>query len=150
MRIVLVSIFCLLCVGCGDARFNDLQGAEIDFNDLDGQWVVLNYWALWCAPCREEIPELNRLDKENDSIRVMGVDFDGIESDQELRRQVELLGIEFPVLQQDPAPALGSEKPRVLPTTMIINPQGEVIEVRVGPQTAESLLEQIQHLRGEG
>lgn len=149
MRIALLAVFCLLCVACSEARFNDLEGNEIDFNHLEGQWVVINYWALWCAPCREEIPELNQLDQQNDVVRVLGVDFDDIESEQELRRQIELLGIEFAVLQQDPALGLGSPKPQVLPTTMIIDPQGSVAEVLVGPQSAGSILKQIALLKGE-
>src|SRR3546814_7187463 len=55
---------------------------------LEGQWLVINYWAEWCAPCRTEIPELNALDKQlkSQSASVLGVNFDGLRG-SELRSE---------------------------------------------------------------
>lgn len=103
------------------------------------RWTVINYWAVWCAPCRDEIPELNALAREHaDALQVFGVNYDGA-SGQALAAAVKDLGIEFPVLAVDPQPALGIARPQALPVTLLIRPDGNVHEVLLGPQTAEGL-----------
>ena len=103
-----------------------------------GHWRVVNYWAVWCAPCREEIPELHRLHQRPDLV-VYAVNYDGKQG-AELASQVATMNIEFTILAQDPGPALGVERPRVLPTTLLVNPAGEVTDTLVGPQTEETVL----------
>ena len=103
-----------------------------------GHWRVVNYWAVWCAPCREEIPELNRLHQRTDLV-VYAVNYDGKQG-AELVSQVATMNIEFTILAHDPGPALGVERPRVLPTTLLVNPAGEVTDTLVGPQTEETVL----------
>ena len=103
-----------------------------------GRWRVINYWAIWCAPCREEIPELNALDDRTD-LMVFAVNYDG-QNGEALQAQAAEMGITFTLLEQDPGATLGVERPRVLPTTLLVNPQGAVTDTLVGPQTLESLL----------
>ena len=103
-----------------------------------GQWVVINYWAQWCKPCIEEIPELNEFDKRYSKVVVLGVNFDGV-TGEDLARQLEKLDVEFPTLGKDPFVTLDIPRPAVLPTTLVINPQGELSKTLVGPQTLASL-----------
>ena len=100
---------------------------------------MINYWAEWCKPCIKEIPELNLLAQEYPKIKVLGVNFDGASGD-ELERQVEQLGISFPTLATDPSAELGTSRPMVIPTTLILAPDGTLKDTLVGPQTLESLL----------
>ena len=60
--------------------------------------------------------------------------------DEALSSQVEKLGVDFATLSRDPAPSLGIARPKVLPTTLVINPQGVLVETLLGPQTEASLL----------
>ena len=69
---------------------------------------------------------------------MLGVNYDGV-AGEELRQQVDKLGISFPVLTTDPATQLGIERPVVLPTTLILAPEGQFRETLVGPQTLQSL-----------
>lgn len=101
-------------------------------------WTFVNYWAQWCKPCIKEIPELNALHGQ-EGYTVLGVNFDGA-TGEDLAAQLEALGVEFPTLDQDPAQRLGTERPVVLPTTLVLAPGGEVRGVLVGPQTQESLI----------
>ena len=103
-----------------------------------GEWRVVNYWAIWCGPCREEIPELNALHQDS-ALTVFAVNYDGQQGELLIQQAAEL-GITFELLEQDPGPDLGIERPRVLPTTLLINPAGIVTDTLVGPQTQESLL----------
>jgi thiol-disulfide isomerase/thioredoxin len=119
-----------------------LSSCTLDRTDLQSdQWNVINYWAIWCKPCREEIPELNRLDQEAD-ITVVGVNFDGKQGTG-LAADVADLDIQFRVIA-DPADILGISRPTVLPTTLVVSPEGEVIATLVGPQTASSIATHIR------
>jgi thiol-disulfide isomerase/thioredoxin len=115
------------------------DGQSGRFADHQGKWLVINYWAIWCKPCREEIPELNTFQLQHrDNVIVMGVDFDQNSSDK-LQPLIKELGIQFTVLTQDPAPIFGWGRAAGLPTTYIINPQGQLSATLNGPQTLDSL-----------
>lgn len=103
-----------------------------------GEWTYINYWAQWCKPCIKEIPELNALHLQ-DGYRVLGVNYDG-EVGEELQRQLDALGVAFPTLDTDPSQRFAVDRPQVLPTTLVIGPDGDLREVLIGPQTKETLL----------
>lgn len=134
MKILFYFCFLLTLIAC-----TRQEGAtpEADLQALRGQWVVINYWAQWCKPCIEEIPHLNSLDSSYDQVTVLGVNYDGAEG-AELEQQRQALGVEFASVS-DPAAQLGTPRPVALPTTLVLNPQGEVVATLVGPQTLESL-----------
>ena len=103
-----------------------------------GQWVLINYWADWCGPCREEVPELNHLNDSTDGFKVLGVNYDYLEGG-ELRASIDALGITFPTLLDDPQSILGYDEATVLPMTVLIAPNGTLHRVLLGPQTAQTL-----------
>ena len=109
----------------------------MNWDDFRGRWVLVNYWAEWCKPCLEEIPELNELDKAPD-ISVLGVNFDGV-TGTALEQLGEEMGIEFLMLGQDPGPEFGWKMPVGLPATFIVDPSGNLVETRFGPQTEEDI-----------
>ena len=109
---------------------------------LGENWLLINYWATWCAPCRKEIPELNQLARSAPGLTVYAVNFDGV-TGEELIAQAADLGIEFTLLSEDPGPALGITQPRVLPTTLLVDPQGAVVATLIGPQTEAGLKEEL-------
>ncbi len=103
------------------------------------KWLVVNYWAEWCKPCLEEIPELNTLQQQYpERVLVMAVNFDGLQSDA-LTAAVTSFDIRYTVLDQDPHRALRFDRPQQLPTTILIDPERRQLLVRVGPQTAAQL-----------
>ena len=114
------------------------DGRHVPFSHWNDRWLVINYWAEWCAPCRKEIPELNKLHGERASSGavVLGVNYDGL-AGEKLEILVEEMGIEFPVLVEDPRTRWSVDQPAVLPTTLIIDPSGQVADVLVGPQHYE-------------
>lgn len=117
------------------------DGSGVQFDHWDGRWLVINYWAEWCAPCWKEIPELNLLHAERSQTGavVLGVNYDGLTGDT-LATLVEEMDIEFPVLVEDPRLRWAVEQPSVLPSTLIINPAGELDQILVGPQHYEDLI----------
>ncbi|MGM3388468.1 TlpA family protein disulfide reductase [Stutzerimonas stutzeri] len=140
---------CLALVGCSESWGPDARGQEVAGRDLEGDWVLVNYWAEWCGPCRTEIPELNALDASSEDITVLGVNFDELQG-EELVAAAEALGIRFRVLSVDPTERLGLSRSAVLPLTVIVGPDGEVRESLVGEQTQEGLLARLDTLRKGG
>ena len=124
--------------------FTDINGDSVSLASDRGQWLVLNVWAEWCDPCREEIPELNDLASDG-QVRVLGIDFDSSQGDS-LISKAKTLDIRFPVLQASPLTALNEPPPQVLPATYIISPKGKVATKLFGPQTRKSIEEQINQL----
>ena len=135
---------CCLLASCSKPDYHDHLGGSGRFSDLQGKWMVINYWATWCKPCIEEIPELNQFAHEQaDKVVLFGVEYDQHQGEK-LQQNIAKLGIEFPVILNDPSTLLGFDKPHALPTTLVFNPQGELHKILKGPQTESSLLQAIQ------
>lgn len=138
-----VVIFALLLAACGPQQpFGvDQHGVEIPRSLLDEQWLVINYWAIWCAPCRKEIPELNELHHQlhSQGVRVLGVNYDQLQGEA-LLADSQQLGIEFPVFSSDPATYFKLPATQGLPTTYIVNQQGQLVAQLRGEQSKTSIL----------
>ena len=137
-----LGCFVLLALtACSDDVFHLADGSTSTWSRWTGYYVAINYWAEWCVPCREEIPELNALyeDRGKTGLWIVGVNYDGI-SGESLTTLVAKMGIEFPVLASDPLDRFGYDLPNVLPTTVLIGPDHNVHQILVGPQTRDSLI----------
>ena len=158
-RFFLRSFLCCLMLGmvfgCAPKETNTaatITGSSVNLAGSD--WLVVNYWAEWCGPCRHEIPELNQLDgdstgaDESLSVKVIGVNYDGLR-DQKLADVSERMGIGFAVLAEDPRARWGQEAPAVLPSTYIVAPGGDFVETLVGPQTRVGIMSRIETLAAQ-
>ncbi len=143
----LCALLLLMIAACSKApQWQTWGGDAGQFEDWRGEWVVINYWATWCTPCIEEIPELNELQgKAPFPLRVYAVNYDQVEGEQ-LRAEAKAINLQFPSLTQDPSSQLGYQRPMALPTTVIVSPQGAVLSELQGPQTADGLIEHIKTL----
>ena len=140
-RSILIFTFILLISSCQKSEFDfyDLEGNGYRYSDLEGRFQIVNYWAIWCAPCKHEIPELQALHDDYDNVAVFGVNFDQPELDV-MSEQAKLMNIGFPTYRRDPSSDFGIKTPEVLPTTLVFSPNREMLATLVGPQTKESLL----------
>lgn len=119
----------------------------IDLGDLTGPAVV-NLWATWCAPCRREIPDLERFHRENGSeVVVMGINI-GDEVDQIASYLAGLddPAVSFPQLADPLADVADHLEARILPVTIIID-NGQIVERVDGPVTDSELNEMIAPYR---
>ena len=145
---ILGTVLCaLLLSSCSKIDYHTTAGESGRF--IDGKtWFLINYWAEWCKPCIEEIPELNRMQTLNTSrVRVFAVNYDGAQGNA-LLQQIAKLGIAVPTLLEDPAPKLGFQKPDALPTTFVFSPDGTLRQTLQGPQTVASLTAAIEAATG--
>ncbi len=154
-RFRLSALACIGCIaalslaGCEQERdgLSLLDAAPLTLPEPEGRWLVINYWAEWCKPCRHEIPELNRLALESgDKVLVLGVNFDGLHGDA-LRAAKQHFAITFDLFTEDPRAVFALERPSAIPVTYLVNPQGEVAAQLVGPQTKLAVLAKIERLQ---
>ncbi len=147
-----VALLCsVLLSGCGVDLGTDQNGQKVASERIDQHWLVVNYWAEWCGPCRTEIPELNKLSEQlkGQKVTVLGVNFDNVQGD-DLKSASNALGITFTVLAQDPAERYNLPASEALPVTYIIDDKGKVREQLLGEQTAVGVMQKLKALRGEG
>lgn len=115
-----------------DLEFQTLAGTPFRLKELQGQVVLLNFWATWCLPCREEIPELNALQQELESqgLKVIGASTDdsieGVNTYQQ-----EVAKFEYQVLVGGNDAKAKLEHPQ-LPTTYLIDRQGRIRQKIIG------------------
>ena len=146
-----LALIALLCLPFSSARaqldfsLNDLSGSPRQFSEFGDAWVVVNFWATWCSPCLEEMPELqNFFDRfRGEGVQVLGISFENTPP-EEIRKFVDKLGVTYPIWQIGDAPLLPFEPLLGLPTTFLVSPEGEVTWRHVGPVTAEQLEAQLR------
>lgn len=118
-----------------EVRFQDGAGNVLSLADFRGKFIVLNVWATWCAPCREEMPALDRLQQAlgGPGFEVVALSIDQ-QGPQAVRKFFDEVGVKSLKLYIDPSAQAAFKLAAVgLPTTFIIDPQGREIGRHVGP-----------------
>ena len=118
----------------------DLQGKIHRLADYRGKWVLVNYWASWCPPCLEEIPELSSLNKAHHGkdLLVIGVAIDS-GSSEKVADFARAHGISYPVVMgtRKVTDQIGAVE--VLPVSYLYNPKGEQVSYRAGKVTRTNI-----------
>lgn len=111
----------------------DTQGVKHALSHYKGKWVLVNYWATWCPPCLEEVPDLVNLydHRRNKDLMVLGVVFD-YEDTKQVMDYVDDMLMSYPIVlgNEEVTAQIGAAD--VLPTTFIYNPQGELVKIKRG------------------
>ena len=146
MRHYLFALLCLFCLPSLSTaepqvgEFQDIHGSSLSMEEFKGKWVVVNYWATWCPPCLEELPELEMFHDthKEDTAVVLAFNTEAHLSVAELASFAEQYMLSFPIIpHHDDNPSFGAVPG--LPTTFLIDPQGEVVARQVGTVTAEMI-----------
>jgi thiol-disulfide isomerase/thioredoxin len=128
----------------------DLNGKIHKLSDYRGKWVIVNYWATWCPPCLDEIPELAEFHDKHakSSAVVLGVNYEDVD-DAYLKSFVDEYFISYPILKADLRRTPPFGRIRGLPTTFVISPEGKLVETRIGSvdmEWLEKIIKPEQHL----
>ncbi|HZV61949.1 MAG TPA: TlpA disulfide reductase family protein [Methylophilaceae bacterium] len=111
----------------------DMQGQQHRLTDYQGKWVLINYWATWCPPCLEEVPDLVMLydhHKEKD-LMVIGV-AQQYKNRQEVTDFVDDMLMSYPIVLGNKSVNDQIGHSEILPTTYIYNPQGKLVRIKRG------------------
>ena len=115
-----------------DAELLTMTDEPASLADYRGKWVVLNFWATWCAPCRHEMPSLDRLRTEMPDIAVVPV-ATGRNPAESIQRFWDEAGIGALVPLRDPQSGLARQMGIAgLPVTVIVNPEGQEVGRLIG------------------
>jgi peroxiredoxin len=116
-------------------RLEDLKGKKSELKDYRGKVILLNFWATWCGPCKEEMPsmeELHKQLKEKDFVFLtISVDYVGVKPVQEF---IEKHRYTFPVLIDPKCETLDLFDVKGIPTTFLIDKKGMIIGKAIGPK----------------
>ena len=151
-KLIITLLLCLLSLATSaddifDYQLHDLNGQLHRASDSRGKWLVINFWATWCAPCLKELPELERFHQQHkDTADLWGVTFEDTDK-ASIIEFTERLGISFPILGYAEDPLTGYGEVRVLPTTFLINPEGLFQHRFEGPITAQDINDEIERAR---
>lgn len=120
-------------------KLKDVNGKTVSSADFKGKVVVIDFWATWCPPCRDEIPGYIELQKKygKDGLVIIGVSLDQ-KGPEVVKPFMAKMGINYPIVMADedtPAAFGGIE---AIPTTLIIDRAGMIRDRKVGAEAAES------------
>ncbi len=119
-----------------------LNGTPLHLTALRGKVVILNFWATWCEPCRQEMPLLEDFARKYaDQVVVIGMNVR--ESESAVRAFIEALGITFPIVSAA-EPTLHDYQVISLPLTFVIAPNGALVDRLYGLLSTEHLLRHLQ------
>ena len=132
------ALLLILSIGhaawAGNWNLKDKDGAHYTLSGLHGKWVLVNFWAPWCPPCIQEMPDLVALQQQHKDLQVIGVAV-MYGSRKEVTDLVNKKSISYPIVlgNEDTAGDFGGLTG--LPTSFLYSPSGKLVEHIVGPVT---------------
>lgn len=136
-------------VAAKDFAFNDMQGKEQRLADYKGKWVLVNFWATWCPPCLEEIPDLvdmHNARKASDFF-VIGVAMSS--SRESVLAFAKQMDISYPVVMGNDRIVAQIGKVEALPTSYLYDPTGKLVSYQTGMITRDAIESYIRSKSGK-
>jgi len=128
-----------------DGTVETLDGTgEASLADHQGKWILLNFWASWCEPCRTEAPAIEKFSKDNPDVVVIGMDTEDLSGDaQDFVRE---FGLTYEMLHDGDGDRKDAYGIFALPETFLIDPDGKLALIQRGPVDEKFLNEQVKPL----
>lgn len=153
--VIIISVAPAKLVG-QDARapqfeLKDLNGRTVRLSGYQGKVVMINFWATWCPPCRAEMPELIRLQREHgdEGLQIIGITYPP-ENKARVRRFAKSLKVNYPIVLGTSELKARYSSEDTLPLTVVINRDGKVNDIISGILLREEFDEKIKPLLKKG
>ena len=122
-----------------DFSLQTLDGERVKLSDFEGKKVILNFWATWCKPCREEMPDLQSIYQESDDdVVILAINMD---AHNDVEGFIDSYSVTFPVLLDENDQISDMYQIISLPTTYFIDEDGTIVQKHLGQITYEQLEE---------
>lgn len=125
----------------------DAAGKTHRLADYRGKWVIVNFWATWCPPCLEEIPDLVSITESRKDVQVLGIAMEFQDAAQ-VMQFAEGMFVNYPIVLGDQKVANQVGPVSGLPTTFIFDPKGALATRHQGKLTRKQIEELIAKSRG--
>ncbi|MCX5679191.1 MAG: TlpA disulfide reductase family protein [Candidatus Omnitrophica bacterium] len=124
---------------------NDINGNKVSLADYSGKVVVLDFFADWCPPCRQEVPDFIQLEKQygNQGFSMIGV---ALVKGDAAKAFSDKMGINYPVLVDDENVSAAYGPIRSIPTTFVIDKEGKIVKVYIGYRPKDVFEKDIKEL----
>ena len=138
----LLFIVALFWVGAGFAAekftLTDSDGKSHSLAGYRGKWVIVNFWATWCPPCLEEIPDLVAIKETRKDVEVIGIAME-FQDARQVMQFADGMFVNYPIVLGDRKVSESIGQVDGLPTTFIYDPQGKLAERHVGKITRKQI-----------
>ena len=133
-----------------DFTLTTLQGEQVSLSDYKGKIVILNFWATWCGPCKEEMPHMQKFHEKNPDVAMLAVNLTSMDLGIDVVKQfVHDSGLTFPILL-DEADVVGKQYNIItIPTSYMIDRGGRIFREVVGPMDERMMEELISDLKSD-
>jgi peroxiredoxin len=119
-----------------DFTLKTLSGETVNLSQYEGKTVILNFWATWCPPCKEELPAMQKFyDKNQGKVEILAINID---PENNVKKYKQEMGLTFPILLDSNEKVNNQYGIIAIPTTIVIDENGKITKKHIGALTEES------------
>jgi len=127
-----------------DFTLSTLDGEEVQLSDFEGEEILLNFWATWCPPCREEMPDIQKFYDQHD-VTVLAVNLTDTEMNKEnVNVFIEEFEFTFPILMDEEAEISNLYRVNPIPVSYMLDSDGVIQHKAYGPMDYETMVEKLE------
>ncbi|ARO58232.1 MULTISPECIES: redoxin domain-containing protein [Bacillus cereus group] len=134
-----------------DFELTKLDGTNVKLSDLKGKKVILNFWATWCGPCQQEMPDMEAFYKEHkENVEILAINYTPSEKgggEEKVSNFAKEKGITFPVLLDKNIDVTTAYKVITIPTSYFIDTKGVIQDKFIGPMTQKEMEKRVAKLK---
>ncbi|PFK32180.1 thiol:disulfide interchange protein [Bacillus cereus] len=134
-----------------DFELSKLDGTKVRLSDLKGKKVILNFWATWCGPCKQEMPDMEAFYKKHKTdVEILAVNYtasEGANGEEKVKKFAEEKGITFPILLDKDITVTTTYKVITIPTSYFVDTKGVIRDKFIGPMTQKEMEKRIAKIK---
>ena len=130
-----------------DFALTDLNGERHQLSEYKGQGVFVNFWGTWCKPCEKEFPLMEEQYQvyKDQGVQILAVNI--AQSDYEVEQYAERKNLTFPIVIDKDKSVMQAYNIRPLPTTILVNPEGEIVKIITGEMSEEDIVNYMELIK---